>query len=35
MQEKINSANSEEEKSILEDSLQLGLALLSGKEILK
>lgn len=35
MQTKINSTGSEEQKSLYEASLQLGLALLSGKEILK
>lgn len=35
MQEKIKAAKSEDEKSIAEESLQLGVALLSGKEVLK
>lgn len=35
MQEKIGSASSEEQRSLYEGAFQLGLALLSGKEILK
>jgi len=35
MKDKIDSAGSDEEKSVAEEALQLGVALLSGKEILK
>jgi len=35
MQEKIQTAENEEQKSIAEEALQLGVALLSGKEVLK